>query len=365
MRSVVLMAVVILNGCAMPSAFGNRAVPVAPAAVRPATPSAYLYVADDGGTLNYGGITVYEPGLRGAVRNIIRGASNPMSISIGADGTLYVLNESGGYAGGIRVTEYNPGSHRPSRRIDKLYWGVALATDASNNLYLANCNSCVDGGAPLRSRVPDTVTVYGSKQTKPMRTIEQGIHTPQSLAVDPQGYVYVANGGSPKARPSIAVYAPGSTTPLREVKLSIVRDLKYMTLDSEGNLYVTNRDEVIEFGPGLHPVLRRIHDEVEGPRALAVDQSGTLYVANDAGFPATYGISVYPPGATHAKYRIQREVNDPVALAIDRDGALYVANDGGTGNGDLEVFRPGAHRPARLLGGNEYGDPIALALGTR
>ena len=143
MRSVVLMAVVILNGCAMPSAFGNRAVPVAPAAVRPATPSAYLYVADDGGTLNYGGITVYEPGLRGAVRNIIRGASNPMSISIGADGTLYVLNESGGYAGGIRVTEYNPGSHRPSRRIDKLYWGVALATDASNNLYLANCNSCV------------------------------------------------------------------------------------------------------------------------------------------------------------------------------------------------------------------------------
>jgi hypothetical protein len=247
----------------MPSAFGSRAVPLAPAGVRPAAPSAYLYVADDGGTLNYGGITVYDPGLRRAVRNIIRGAFNPMSIVIGADGTLYVLNQSFGYPGGIRVTEYDAESHKPSRRIDNLYWGVMLATDVSNNMYLANCNSCVDSGAPLRNNVPDTVTVYGPKQTKPLRTIAQGIHTPQSLAVDPRGYVYVANGGSPKARPSITVYAPGSTVLLREVKLSIHRDLKYMTLDSQGNLYVTNRDEVIEFGPELHPVLRRIRDEVE------------------------------------------------------------------------------------------------------
>ncbi|MFY9860722.1 MAG: hypothetical protein WAK80_09220 [Candidatus Cybelea sp.] len=349
----------------MPSAFGSRAVPLARAAVRPATPSAYLYVADDGGTLNYGGVTVYDPGLRRAVRSIARGAFNPMSIAVGGDGTLYVLNESSGYAGGIRVTEYDAGSHKPSRRIDNLYWGVMLTTDVSNNLYLANCNSCVIYGAPLRNNVSDTVTVYGPKQTKPLRTIEQGIHTPQSLAVDSRGYIYVANGGTPKARPSITVYAPGSTALLREVKLSIHRDLKYMTLDSQGNLYVTNRDEVIEFGPGLHPVLRRIRDEVEGPRALAVDPSDNLYVANDAGFPATYGISVYPPGATHAKYRIKPDVNDPVALAIDGDGRLYVANDGGTGNCDIEVFKPGARRPARLLAGNQYGDPIAFAFGVQ
>jgi sugar lactone lactonase YvrE len=365
MRSVLLIATVILSGCALPSAYGSRAVPLAPATVRPATPSAYLYVAGEGGTLNYGGVTVYDSGLRRAVRSITRGIFNPMSIAVGADATLYVLDQSSGYAGGIRVTEYDAESRKPSRRIDKLYWGVALATDASNNLYVANCNSCVDEGAPPRNKVADSVTVYGPKQTKPTRTIVRGIHTPQSLAVDPRGYVYVANGGTPRARPSITVYAPGSTALLREVKLSIHRDLKYMTLDSQGNLYVTNRDEVIEFGPGLQPVLRRIRDEVESPRALAVDTSGNLYVANDAGFPATYGISVYPPGATRAKYRIKRDVNDPVALAIDGDGRLYVANDGGTGNGDLDVFKPGARRPARLLAGNQYGDPIALAFGAQ
>ena len=75
----------------------------------PATPSAYLYVADDGGTLNYGGVTVYDPGLRRAVRSIARGVFNPMSIAVGGDATLYVLNESSGYAGGIRVTEYDAG----------------------------------------------------------------------------------------------------------------------------------------------------------------------------------------------------------------------------------------------------------------
>jgi hypothetical protein len=196
-------------------------------------------------------VTVYDPGLAGIARRVTGKQLNPISIAVDGAGTLYVLDQSAGYEGGISVTEYDSGKTRPSRRITGLYWGVTLALDRSNDLYVANCNTCVDSDRGTRATGHDSIAVYEPGATTPMRTITQGVHVPRSVAVDAAGYVYVANAGSVKpAHPaSVSVYSPGSTSLLRTVKKGIT-DPQSLTTDNAGNEFLVNApSEVIEFAP--------------------------------------------------------------------------------------------------------------------
>src|SRR5207244_1560613 len=107
----------------------------------------------------------------------------------------------------------------------------------------------------------------GSKgNSKPSATIagpETGLRDPYAIAVDARGSIYVANyQGGPSGSGSITVYRPGSN----------------------GN--VKTIGTIAGPSTGLHD-----------PVGVAVDCSGSIYVANYEGGPSEFGsVTVYQPG---------------------------------------------------------------------
>lgn len=356
----------LMTGCSVPST-------LVPGPARDQTPtmrhaaSAYLYVAQCCGLFNPGDVTVYGPGLHRVARRIKEKQLYPMSIGLDTSGTLYVLDESAGYGGGVTVSEFDGGGTKRSRRITGLYWGVTLALDSIDDLYVANCNTCVDSGERGQTGTPDSVTVYAPHSTSLLRTITQGVDVPNSMAIDAAGDLYVANlGPATTPRPSLTVYAAGSTSLLRKVTKGVDKPAALAT-DAAGDLYVANGStEVDEYAPQLRKVLRRITDGIASPQALAIDGAGVLYVANSQSFPSAGFISVYEPGSTVAKYRIVQGIDQPEGLALDGNGDLYVADVdwGYPPPGWVSEYRPGARRPIGIVKMQRYGGPFYLSIGS-
>ncbi len=367
--SLSISAAALLGGCGggQPP-IGAPSAPAVLSPLRSAPPTSYLYVAHCCGVLNNGDVTVYAPGETKVVRRIVRGAFDPIDVLVDRKGTLYVLNQSRAYQGGISITEFDRGSRgKYSRRISGFYWADALALDKSDDLYVANCNTCNDSGARAMAAARDSVTVYRAEETTLLRTITQGIHKPSSLAFDGDGNLYVANGGSKNHHPSVTVYAAGSGTPLRTITKGITHP-GLVAVDKVGDLFVTDGDifssRVIEYAAESDKILRKIGDEISGPDALSIGDSGTLYVSNWPLDPSGPGwVSVYEPGNSKAKYRIVAGIDDAVALALDRDENLYVANVGGN-RGRVTVYAQDSRKPLRSMMSDKFGEPRSLALGS-
>ena len=358
------IAVAMLAGCGGSEALTatHPMLPQPRAPIYDAATGSYLYAAFCCGVLNTGGVKVYDPGQIKAARRIVNGAFNPTAVALDRTGTLYVLNGSNVGPGGVSVTEFDRGSTKRSRRIGSLHWATAMALGRSNNLFVANCNTCIDSGLD-RSTAQDSVTVYQAKHVTLLRTITQGIHTPSSLAFDAEGNLYVANYGDKHHHPSVTIYGPGSSTVLR----TIWRGITYpgrLAFDKAGDLFLTNGAEIVEYAPGSSKILRTITDSIDGPQALALDHSGTLYVANWPDDPSGPGwISVYAPGKSSTEYQIVEGIYEPVALAFDGDGNLCVANIGGEGR--VSIYAPASQKPLRSIQSGPLGEPRALGFGSQ
>ena len=94
---------------------------------------------------------------------------------------------------------------------------------------------------------------------------------------------------------------------------------------------------------------------LSGPRALAVDGNGNLFVANNGNGTGTT-VSEFASGATTPSATLTG-LNGPVALAFDGSGNFYVANNNGT---TVSKFAPGATTPSATLTGLSSPDALAL-----
>ncbi|HZY98121.1 MAG TPA: NHL repeat-containing protein [Candidatus Baltobacteraceae bacterium] len=303
----------------------------------------------------------------GAMAPRLLGHSTPFT-------NLYVANAS-------TVTVYAPGSGAVMRKISNVE-PASLAVDSSGNLYVAS-----ETGA-------GRVQVYKPGATVPFRTITQNVRGPRTLAVDRSDDLYVANGYF-----SVGVYAPGSSTPLRNLKsfypISIafdvadnvyvgrssgpyggnasrvvvfahdssktlrtiaagISDPQSLAFDASGNLYVadTNVDLVAVYPKGATKPLRKMRTG-RGPTSLAVDGSGNLYVANNVSSTVT----VYALGKSKPVRTITSGISGPTALLLDASGTLYVAN-----RRTVTVYAPGSSSPELKIR-NGINEPVALALG--
>lgn len=324
---------------------------------QPAHAKDYLYVANQGGVLNYGSVNVDDASLMHVTRRLVRGAENPYKVAVDATGTLYVLDAW--YA----VTEFDRGTTKSSRRILDQYAALAMALDGSNNLYIDSCYSCMPQARPLASQ-RDSILEYRAKSTKLLRTITDGIRAPQSIIVDSAGNLYVANEGN---HPSITVYKPGSTKLSRKITLGI-KNPSQLAIDPSGNLFVANDYyEIAVYASGSSSPLYTITAGIASPQAMAFDASGTLYVANTANFASKGWVSVYAAGSASEKYEITTGISNPVALAVAPDGTLYVDNNDWQyprSRGRLTIYEPASQTPLRSVrAGRKYGWPIALAFG--
>jgi sugar lactone lactonase YvrE len=100
--------------------------------------------------------------------------------------------------------------------------------------------------------------------------------------------------------------------------------------------------------------IAEITDAIATPYGMAMDSSGTLYVADN---PES-AITEYPKGQTTHSVTITDGLDGPLGLAIDKSGTLYVSNGGGT----IQEYANGATSPTKTVTGGGMTDPFGLAL---
>ena len=156
----------------------------------------------------------------GLARTVSNGVGVVSGLVFDVQNSLYVANlENSKPNGPGSVTKYKPNTSTLAKTITN---GVlnpwALAISSTGSLYVAS--SCLASYSSSCSNW--RVSVYApqrAQKVKPSLQITQGIQNPKSIALDPNGDVFVANcGGCSKG--NVTVYAAGSTTVQQTITVS-------------------------------------------------------------------------------------------------------------------------------------------------
>ncbi len=172
--------------------------------------------------------------------NTTTGLTAASSLAVDATGNLYAANTTGGVSEFVSTAT---GSVAPTRTVTltSAAGPQATAVDPSGNLYLATAT-------PTNSTPIAPIEVFAPNGTAPIRTLSGAlttlaIGTPQGLATDTAGNLYVSNVVAGVS--SILVFEPsatGNTPPLRDITGSntTLGCVGGIALDNEGYLYVVS-----------------------------------------------------------------------------------------------------------------------------
>jgi hypothetical protein len=108
--------------------------------------------------------------------------------------------------------------------------------------------------------------------------------------------------------------------------------LVYVSDYTEGIILIYKQGET-----GQGPI-GEITDAIDAPEGIAVDKSGTLYVANQGNNTVTE----YPAGSESPSVTLSTDITKPLDVSVDSQGIVYITE--GSANTILE-FKPGSTKP--------------------
>jgi sugar lactone lactonase YvrE len=319
-----------------------------------------LYVLSSRFFKPHSSVKVYAPGNTKPLRSITTGISNPVAMAFDASGNLYVANSEilhGEKWGPATITVYLPGNGSPARTISNgVHSPGRMTFDRAGNLY-----AIMQGD----DKKPESITVYAAGGTKVLRRITAGLSSPAALAFDQSGDLFVTN----YSNNTITVYGPGKTSVLRTIDAEHPADL---TFGRSGNLYVATEQGVygrgtisvyLPGGSSPHRIISTTHGYIAG--ALTWDGSGQLYAIEQQPRDAYYAVvSGYAEDGKSLR-TIPQDGLVPVQEAFDSSGNLYVADcpkscNGTRGRDAVGVYAPGDRTPSRSM---YITAPLALSFG--
>ncbi len=262
-----------------------------------------VFVSEEGS----GAGLVADPGTQTVLGS---GFTTPDGIAVGAAGGLAVSDGTAGTVsffapGATTATAIATGLTQPA--------GLALAPDGS--VYVAN------KGANNIVTVPYNGAAYGAT------TIAvSGLKAPSAVAFASNGDLYIANTGAGNV-----LRVPnqgGSLNLLNQAALATTFTAPSgLAFDRAGDLFVTDSSAgtITEIINGAASV---IVSGLTSPGAVAVDDSGTLYV-QQLGVPTILRVP-FTSGAynTNATSKLSIGLTTPASLAADSAGNLYLADSG-------------------------------------
>lgn len=168
----------------------------------------------------------------------------------------------------------------------------------------------------------------------------------QMASLPSQGAVTFVHRGVPFALPAFhtAVRPETGTYPTKK-SLVFEGDQE----EAAVNIYQTAK---VKSDPAA---IATIHVSAGCPYGLAVDKTGTIYVADNCG---GNDVELYPKGSTTLKTKITDGIDNPLGLAIDKTGTLYVSNYPAS----ITEYAYGTTTPIKTISGSPMEDPFGLAL---
>jgi sugar lactone lactonase YvrE len=226
------------------------------------------------------------------------------------------------------------------------------------------------------------------KQGRPrlLNAVTNGISSPDAMAFDSHGNVYVVNGGGSSSSSS-------SSSGGGSVSTAGISNPRVLAVDSKNNLYVLNTSgssssssssgstgSVSVYAPGRRNPIREITNGITTPMAMAVDAAGDIAVANGTGSSSSSSSSsssaagsvvFYNAGTKSPAETITSGITSPRCLAIDANGTIYVGNGQGgsssssssssSAGGSVTIYPPGNSSPSRTIT-DGTSNPGALAI---
>jgi sugar lactone lactonase YvrE len=362
-----------------------------------------IFVANTkGGTSGQGSVTIYPPLATGDIRPIAivggahTGLNDPVDIALDSRGNIYVVNQVG-LTGPGAVTIYRAKSNGDAAPIKSFPAGEqrallpsGITVTANHHIYVTN-QSMEGGGGDVQ-----VFSVGPRWQISQAGVIEgscSGMDSPQGIAIDASGDIYVANSGAAPESPAAAVtmYTAGSRGCADPVALICAGPAGLtqpagLMLDSRRNIYVTdsNSNSVLVFAP-LKPQLA-MPTPTASPASSADSGGGVGFDATST-FSATLHAGIdtplqlcQPPTQTTGKITLIKSIvspatgmDHPSGIAFDKSGKLYVANPGSKYRDydSITIYAPGTNPnavPIATIGSfgatdkTTLGGPVALAV---
>jgi serine/threonine protein kinase, bacterial len=224
----------------------------------------------------------------------------PHDVAVDAQGTVYVTAVNEG------VLKLAPGAQAAvSVGFTGLSFAVSGAPDAAGNVYVT------DDGAQDKGRVQER-TPAGVQTVLPFA----GLGQDPRLAVAPDGTVYVADRGNNR----VLKLPPGATSP-SELPFTGLKKPDYVAVDPAGNVYVSDvgnsRVVMLAAGSTAQSV---VPITATKQSAIAVDSSGSVYLAGDK------GITVLTKGSQETAQLPVSGTPQLEGIAVDAQGNIYLAD---------------------------------------
>lgn len=168
-------------------------------------------------------------------------------------------------------------------------------------------------------------------------------------------FLYVGGG-------NLAMFALGSSKPLRSVKVSDYVSAAQLALDLHGHVCFANGDPSYERLNEYDARTLALEGSVYGQGdflALIADRSGYLYASSGGA-----GVAVYAPGCTQIVNMIRRGAGGAGPIVFDHSGNLYIGNNVVKFSVSVQAptKRPGHMKLVRTIrDGINY--PLSLAIG--
>jgi DNA-binding beta-propeller fold protein YncE len=257
-------------------------------------------------------VTVYSAGGGSKLRTITDGIAYPNAIAIDKTGSVFVGNygtPSGSLTSSISV--YGLAGRQPNRTITQGIVGPYAIAFYSGKVYVVN------NGGP-------TVTIYDRNSNAVLQTIDHQVGSPEAVAFDSLGYLYVANW----LYNSVTIYRPGMPGPFKpgpyeKIKVGIARP-DALAFDAADNLYVANfaGRSVTVYRPNHKDKPRTITKGIAQPVSLISTTGKELYVLNRQ----NNTVSFYSESTLGLIGTISAGIACPSTMAMSSTGLLYVAN---------------------------------------
>jgi hypothetical protein len=191
---------------------------------------------------------------------------------------------------------------------------IALLTDASLNLYVANAF----GG----SSNAGSVTIYAPPYTAQPTTVSTGVNNPGAMALDPSGNLWVANQAGNGLNGTITEYAPPFLGgPVRTISnfTGVPTGLQF---DPQGNLFVANGSALLEYPAPYSGVPAIIISGLSVANGFSFDAASNLYYVDSNG-----AVSLYTPPYTEPPMQLQRVSGALGLLATFQAGGMLFVPD--------------------------------------